>query len=107
MSWSSRSIRGHSEIGLDDASVLLDLAWQPFGDLLSEVEYRDAVAHVHHQAHVVLDEHDREAAVADLADELDEQALLGRVETGGRFVEQEHLGLGGESACDLEPPLIA
>ena len=35
------------------------------GDLLAEVEHGDAVAHAHDEAHVVLDEDDGQAGVAD------------------------------------------
>ena len=82
-------------------------AGRPSAIFCAEVEHRDAVADVHHQAHVVLDEHHREAAVADLADEADERLLLGGVEPGGRLVEEEHLRLGGQGPGDLEAPLVA
>ena len=55
----------------------------------------------------MLDEDHREPAVADLADEVDERLLLGGVEAGGRLVEEEDLGLGGQRPGDLEPSLVA
>ena len=37
----------------------------------------------------------------------DERLLLGRVEAGGRLVEQQHLRLRGERPGDLEAALVA
>ena len=45
--------------------------------------------------------------IADRADQVAELTLLGRIETGGRFVEQEDLRLGGHGARNLEPALEA
>ena len=85
----------------------LDLGRRPLGDLHAVVEHRDAVGDAHHQAHVVLDQQHRDAAVADLADQLHQVDRLARVHPGGRLVEQQQLRLGGEGPGDLEPPLVA
>ena len=66
-----------------------------------------AVADVHHQPDVVLDEEDRVALRRDLPDERRHRLDLDRVHPGGRLVEQEQLRLGGERAGDLDPPLLA
>src|SRR3981189_2568052 len=41
-----------------------NLTRPPLGALLAEVEHRDAVADIHHQSHVVLDEQHRPTGVA-------------------------------------------
>ena len=57
------------------------------------------------EPHVVLDQEDRHAAIADAPDQLDQLALLARVHPGRRFVEQQQLRLARERARDLEPAL--
>ena len=42
-----------SEIGGSHLCVLLNLRWRTFGDLPAEIQYGDAVAHTHHQFHMV------------------------------------------------------
>ena len=61
------------QVGLDDLRVALDLGRRALGDLLAIVEHHHAVADVHHQAHIVLDEEQRHAVVADAADQLAER----------------------------------
>ena len=53
--------------------------------------------------HDVLDDDERDAGAVDLPHQLDGRADLGRGEAGHGLVEQQHLGLGGERAGDLEP----
>src|ERR1700704_4540965 len=92
----SSSIGGSPQVGLDHGRVGLDGGGQALGDLAAEVEYGDTVADPHHQAHIMLDQQHCRPAVTDLANELLEGHLLGRVHPGGRFVEQEEPGLGGQ-----------
>ena len=98
---------GHPQVGGDDLRVLADLGGQPVGDLAAELEHHDPVGDAHHQPHVVLDQQHRVAVVADLADQVHQRGLLARVEPGGRLVEAQQLGLGGQRAGDLQPPLVA
>ena len=51
---------GSPEVGLDHLRVLLDLVGRARGDRHAVVEHGDALADVHHQPHVVLDEQDRQ-----------------------------------------------
>ena len=55
----------------------------------------------------MLDEQHGDAGVTDLADQLEQVLLLGRVEAGRRLVQAEQLGLGGQRPGDLEPALVA
>jgi hypothetical protein len=48
---------------LDHARVLPHLLRRSLGDLGPVVEHRDPLGHAHHDAHVVLDQEDREAAL--------------------------------------------
>ncbi len=61
--------------------------------------FRDA----HHQLHVVLDQHHRDAGLGHFLDQVVDLGGLGRVEPGGRLVEQQQARLGGQRAGDLEP----
>ncbi len=83
-------------------------AGRPLGEDLAVVEDRDAVADPHHDAHVVLDEQDREPELgSQAADERGQLAGLAGVHAGGRLVEQEQLRTGRERTSDLEATLVA
>src|SRR5882724_2970168 len=45
-----------SKVGLDHVGVALDLGGRALGDLPAEVEHDHPVRHLHHEAHVVLDQ---------------------------------------------------
>src|SRR3712207_8280615 len=47
-----------TKVCLDHGRIVLDLRRRALGDLLAEVQHRDAPAHVHYHRHIVLDEHD-------------------------------------------------
>src|SRR5690348_18431020 len=80
---SSSSIGRLSQVRGDDRLVVPDLMRRTLGDLAAELQHHDAVGHAHHQAHVVLDEQNRHAGVADPADQLQQFLLLRRGEAGG------------------------
>ena len=96
-----------AEVGLDHLLVLLHLGGRALGDLLAVVEHGEPVAQAHHQLHVVLDQQDGAAVLADLVDQLAQHQLLARVHAGGGFVERDQLGVGRQCARDLEPALVA
>src|SRR5688500_3986566 len=50
-----------AEVGFDHILVMLDRLRPPVGNADPVVEHHDAVAQIHHHAHVVLDERDRGA----------------------------------------------
>src|SRR6185312_18480 len=59
----------------------------------------DLVGNAHHQAHVMLDQEDRDAEFfANIADHAAEIAEFLVIEAGGRFVEQQQFRLGRERA---------
>ena len=94
---------GAAEIGLDHGRVAGDLARRAAGDLAALVEHHDAARQRHDDLHDVLDDHERDAAAMDVAHQLDRLLHLGRRQAGHRLVEQQHLGLGGQRAGDLQP----
>src|SRR3954463_11765839 len=93
-----------SEISLDHLRVALDLRRPPLGELAAVVQHRDLVADAHHHVHVVLDEHDGTAGVADAAEAAREIGRLCLVEAGRRLVQENQRGLGDEGARYLEQP---
>src|SRR2546421_1135439 len=97
---SSVSFVTGAEVRLDHLLVALHVVRRAFGDLLAVVEHRHAVAQAHHQLHVVLDEQDGAAVLADAVDELTQHDLLGGVHAGGRLVECDERGVGGQRAGD-------
>ena len=72
------------------------------------VEHEDVVADPHDDAHVVLDEQDREAEVTpEPIDETGHGRRLVRVHPRGRLVEQQQGRLAREGARQLEATLVA
>ena len=100
--------RGLAQVRLDDARVGPHVGGRALGDLLAVVEHGDVLGDAHDDLHVVLDQHDRDAAlVAQLAHERGELIGLLRVHAGRRLVEQQQLRVRGQRPGDLHPPLIA
>src|ERR1051325_2164244 len=95
------------EVGFDDLRIALHLRGLAFGDFLAVVEHHHAVADVHHQPHVVLDEQDRDALRADRFDERAQPEGLGGVHPRRRLVQREELGRGREGACHLHAALVS
>src|SRR5882762_859565 len=96
-----------TQVGLDDFGIALHFRGTPFGDLLAVIQHQHPVADIHHQAHVVLDEQHGDAAIANRLDQLAKREALRGVHARRGLVEREQLRLGGESARDLEAPLVA
>ena len=92
-----------SQIRFDDFRISLHGRGMAFGDFLAVIEHHNAVADVHHQPHVMLDEQQRDAVVADAPDQLAERNALGGVHPRGRLVQREELGVGGEPAAGMNP----
>src|SRR5581483_2457915 len=90
-----------AKVRLYDDRVVLDLRRRALRDLLAKVQHGDALAHLHDYRHVVLDEHDTDAEVADAPDVAGQLAALLLVAAGRRLVEQEHLRPAGEGARDF------
>src|SRR5207253_4780904 len=78
-----------TEVRFDDALVGLDHARRPLGDLLAVVQHEDGLAEPHDDLHVVLDEQDGLAAVAELTDGLEEVVEERPVHARGGLVEED------------------
>src|SRR5688500_13088630 len=99
---------GGAEVGLDDLGIAAHLVGRAVADLAAVVEHHHAVGDVHHDAHVVLDQHDgRAELVVDVEDEAAHVLLLLDVHAGHRLVEQQHLGLHRERAAQVDALLQA
>src|SRR5688500_8584829 len=96
-----------AEIGFLHQRIVLDLRRRALGDLLAEVEDRDAVGDAHHELHHMLDEQDGHAAAAQLHDPVAQLRDLLAVHSRGRLVQQQEPRPGGERARQLEPALLA
>src|SRR5579872_7140709 len=97
-----------AEIGFDDGGIGANGGGQPFRDLAPEIEHGDPVADLHDDAHIMLDEEDRDPLlVADLAQEPGELGRFPGVEAGRRLIEAEKHRPGRERPGDLEPALRA
>ena len=95
-----------AQVGADHLGVALDLVRRARGDPLAEGEHGDAVAQVHHHAHVVLDEHDRDAPLLlDVEDEAGHVLGLLLVHAGHRLVEEQDAWPHGQRAGQVDPLL--
>ena len=83
------------------------LARRAVGDALAEIEHGDVVGDRLDQLHVVLDDQDGQAVAFQAAQQLAQFLLLGRVQPGGRLVEQQQVGRPGQRAGDLDVALMA
>src|SRR5688500_5114360 len=100
--------RARAEVGLDDTRIFLDLGGCAFSDFAAVVEYRDAFANAHHDAHLVFDQHYCcVEVVADATDERDHRRALLGVHPGGRLIEQKQSGSSRKGAGYLQPALVA
>src|SRR3954469_19604361 len=95
------------EVGLDHLGIALHLRGPAFSDLLAVVEHHHAIAHVHHQAHIVLDQQHRYATRANGRDELAQGNAFGGVHACRGLVQRKQLRVGRESPRDFQPPLVA
>mmetsp|Transcript_1047 Transcript_1047/g.2758 ORF Transcript_1047/g.2758 Transcript_1047/m.2758 type:complete len:297 (+) Transcript_1047:2737-3627(+) len=109
MLFSPRSVGlvASAQIGFDDLLVALHLGRRALGDLLAVVQHRHAVAQAHHQLHVMLDQQDGAAVLADAVDQLAQHDLFGRIHAGGGLIERDQLGVGGQGPGDLQAALVA
>ena len=62
----------------------------------------NAVGDIHHQTHIVLDQHDRNAVLHDGTDDVIEFLGFDRIAAGGRLIEQQHFRFAGQRARDLQ-----
>ena len=100
-------VSGRAQVGLDDPGIGLDLGRRALHQLRPLHQHRHPVAEVEDEAHVVLDDHHRDALVAHPADEVHGRRRLVGVHARGGFVEQEEAGVGGQGPGDLQPALVA
>src|SRR2546428_484757 len=96
-----------TEVRFDDALVGLDHARRPLGDLLAVVQHEHGLAEPHDDLHVVLDEQDGLAAVAELTDGLEEVVEEGPVHARGGLVEEDERRVPHQHAHELEELLLA
>ena len=96
-----------TQVGRAHERVGLHLGRRAVGDDLTEVEHVDVVTRAHHEAHVVLDEQDREPRLRELDEQLGEVGGLRLVETRRRLVEQHDARLGRQCARHLDETLRA
>ena len=90
---------------IDDAAMGPDLGGWAFHQQAAEIEHGDLVAQGHDRLHVVLDQQDRDAAVADPAHQVHHVPRLFRVHARERLVEQQELRIGRQGDRHAEGAL--
>ena len=97
-----------AEIGLGDRRVASHLVWRACRDLAPEIQHVDMVGDVHHDAHLVLDHHHRDAEfVANIEHEAGDIFGLLLVHARHHFVEQQQPRFAGQRAGQLDALLLA
>ena len=97
-----------AEIGQQHPRIVQHLAGRAFGDHLAGIEHDGAVAEAPHQPHVVLDQQDRQAALAAQCEHQVREVLdLAFVEAGDRLVEQQVARAHQDHAAELEQLAVA
>ncbi len=97
-----------AEVGSGDVEVVADFAGSPLGERPPLVEHVDAVADLHDQRHVVVDQQDAAlVVVAHRADDGGEVGHLRLRQAGRRLVHEHEPGLHRERPRDAELPLVA
>src|SRR3954469_18462778 len=89
-------LRACAKVGGDDFRMRPDDCGFALCDAPPEIEDEDVMADRHHDAHVVLHQEHRHALGVDRADHFRNAPGFRGGQTGGGFVEQEHLGIGGQ-----------
>jgi hypothetical protein len=99
---------GMAEIDLSYPWMSLNGGGRSLEDPLAMRQNLDAVAQVHDQVHVVLDDDHREReASPDPVDQAQKGLRLSRIHSGGGLVEHQEAGARRERAHQFEPPLVA
>jgi hypothetical protein len=96
------------EVGAQHLWVQLHFLGTPVSDAPAEIEHGYSIGNAHDQAHVVLDQQDRDVqAVTDIANEMGHASCFVGVHPGCRLVEKQQAGLDAQGACHLHPLLVA
>src|ERR1700733_10275843 len=97
-----------AEIGCDDVRVVAHLFGRPIADLAAVVEHHDMMRKAHHDADVVLNQHDcRSKRAIGLENEPAHLALFIRVHAGHRLVQKQKRRLSDQSTRQIDAFLHA
>ena len=90
-----------AKIRFDDLGLDADFRRQSVGNQPAAVEHRDAIAGLHHHAHIVLDQQHAQSGAGELAQQRGQARFVGGRKSGGRLVEQQGVGPAGQRARDF------
>src|SRR5206468_11184041 len=96
-----------SEVRADHFRMRLDRRGRALGDDAAAVQHDPRVRDPHHHPHVVLDQQDSQALLANSTDETAHDGFLRSGHTGARLVEQKHARLRRERHGQLDESLLA
>src|SRR3954464_333696 len=89
----------NTQVSSDDALILANLVRSAIADLATIVEHDDAVADIHHHAHVMLDEHDCGAEfIINVQNEAAHVLLFFDIHPGHRLIQQQQRRFRGQRA---------
>src|SRR5215831_4727643 len=99
--------RHRPEISCNHARIGLDLGGRALEKMLAVIHDQHPIRDLHHQIHVVLDNDDGHAALAEKTNAVKQPLHFRRVEAGSGLVEHEQTGRGSECAGEFEHALLA
>src|SRR5207244_12497065 len=95
-----------AEIGLDHLRTRAHRGRRPLRELPTEVQHDDTVARPHHRLHVVLDEQNGRAAVADLLYQAHDMRAFHQITARDRLASHKKPGPYGQGHGSTEHPLM-
>ena len=95
-----------AQVRLHHGRVAAHLLGRAVGNLPAEVQNHDPTGHLHDEPHVVLDEQEGDAELADAAQQVEQLGLLAVVEARGGLVQEQQLGPARQGPGDLDAPLL-
>src|SRR4051795_10263202 len=96
-----------AEVGVDDGLVLADRLRGSLGDDPAGGHHDHPVTDVPDDVHVVLDEDDRHALLAEVLDVAEQALRQRRIHPGHRLVEHDHLGVAHQRPGHLQQLALA
>ena len=96
-----------TEIGRENIRVLADLLGRAFRNLLAEVQHRDPLRDLHHQAHVVFDQQHSDSRCIDAFDHVGQRLRFLRVQARRRLIQQDDAWFRGHRTRHFQQSLLA
>ena len=96
-----------AQIGLDYLLVAGDLCRGSFCQLFSVIDDHDTVTQIHHELHIVLNDHDGDTVIPQCVDKRHQLCSFAGIHAGGRLIQQQNLRCQRHGSGNFQTPLPA